>query len=295
MSTQRFMAIFVAAAVSALVCSASAQAQNFLSAVATTGNDTNDCTRPTPCRTFTRALAVTVAGGEIIVLDSGNYSAATIAQPVTIAATGVRASVFRGTAHPGFVINTTGSVAIKGISFNGLGIGTDGIHVTAVGALYLDNVEVQGFTGNGVNFGATGGQLVITNSVFRDCGSDGLLVTAGSIDVRGSAFINNSSAGLLVGSASAVAVDSVASHNGADGFATRLGGTLRLVRDEAVFNDIGFFASPSSTLTFEYSLASDNSTDAFINNGTMSGSSPGTSLLGGGTGGTTLSTADTLQ
>jgi len=41
--------------------------------VSGTGDDGNPCTAPWPCQTFAAALAVTVAGGEIYVLDSANY------------------------------------------------------------------------------------------------------------------------------------------------------------------------------------------------------------------------------
>lgn len=294
MSAQRFIVTVLAATMSTLVCSVGAHAQNILSAVASTGNDINDCTVPTPCRTFARALAVTNAGGEIVALDSDNFSPATITNPVTIVATGVRAAVFRGTAHPGFTINTTGNVAIKGISFNGLGIGTFGIDVVNVGTLYLDNVEVQGFATGGVDF-AGGSHLVVSNSVFRDCGNNGLTVTAGSAYVRGSSFLHNGATGLVVASpGSAVVVDSVASHNASDGF-TAFSGTLRLVRDEDVFNNTGIFVDVVATANFEYSLVSDNTSSPFIveAGGTLSGSSPGTSLIvGSGTG--TLS-ASTLK
>ncbi len=41
--------------------------------VSTAGKDTNDCDRDKPCRTFAGALVKTTRGGEIDVLDPGDY------------------------------------------------------------------------------------------------------------------------------------------------------------------------------------------------------------------------------
>ena len=63
------MRVFRIAAVVAFFCASGLFAQNtrsFVSAVS--GSDTNNCTRPTPCRTFNVALSMTNAGGEVIVV-----------------------------------------------------------------------------------------------------------------------------------------------------------------------------------------------------------------------------------
>src|SRR5689334_17771785 len=67
--------------------------------VASYGIDTAPCSLPQPCRQFARALTQTLAGGEIIVLDSAGYGPVTIAQNVSIVApAGIYAgiSVFSG-------------------------------------------------------------------------------------------------------------------------------------------------------------------------------------------------------
>ena len=63
----------IAGAALALVFTFTAQAQNNRSFVATTGDDTNNCSASAYCRTFGRALAVTNSGGEIVVVNSGGY------------------------------------------------------------------------------------------------------------------------------------------------------------------------------------------------------------------------------
>ena len=51
---------------------------------ATSGSDSNPCTRVSPCLTFAAALAQTPAGGEIDVLDPGDFGPATINKSVSI-------------------------------------------------------------------------------------------------------------------------------------------------------------------------------------------------------------------
>jgi hypothetical protein len=76
--------------------------------VASSGKDTHACTRAQPCRGFAAALALTDAGGEIVVLDSAGYGPVTIDKSVSIVAPpGVYAgiSVLSG---DGITINTPG-------------------------------------------------------------------------------------------------------------------------------------------------------------------------------------------
>src|SRR5258708_6839602 len=61
--------------------------------VSGTGNDSNPCLASWPCQTFQAALALTVAGGEIFVLDSANYGAVTINKAVSITSEGAVAGV----------------------------------------------------------------------------------------------------------------------------------------------------------------------------------------------------------
>src|SRR4051812_4485061 len=68
-----------------LACAALAPAASRVF-VSTGGNDNNSCGRSQPCRTFTAAVAVVDAGGEVVVLDSGGYGAVTITKSVQIVA-----------------------------------------------------------------------------------------------------------------------------------------------------------------------------------------------------------------
>src|ERR1017187_10484272 len=113
--------IIVGAAL-ALAFTFTAQAQNSRSFVATTGNAATNFSGSQYCRTFARALAVTNAGGEIVVVDSGGYGPVTISQPVVITAIGIDASITVTTSGGnGITINTPGNVTLIGLNLHGEG------------------------------------------------------------------------------------------------------------------------------------------------------------------------------
>ena len=65
--------------------SAPAQAQPFFRTfVSGLGSDGNPCTRTQPCLTFAKALTNTNAGGEIDVLDPGDYGPFVIDKSISI-------------------------------------------------------------------------------------------------------------------------------------------------------------------------------------------------------------------
>src|SRR5438477_5545805 len=107
----------------AVLCASAAYAQTqrtFVSAHG--GSDANVCSVVQPCRSFGAAMALTLAGGEIIVLDSGGYGVVTIDKSVSITSpAGVYAGVtaFSGNA---ITINTASlTVVVEGLTVNGLG------------------------------------------------------------------------------------------------------------------------------------------------------------------------------
>src|SRR5882672_8829582 len=98
-----------------------------------TGSDASPCGPTLPCRSFGAAMALTLAGGEIIVLDSGGYGVVTIDKSVSIISpAGVYAGVsaFSGKA---ITISTASlTVVLEGLTLNGLG-GANGIAQTLGG------------------------------------------------------------------------------------------------------------------------------------------------------------------
>src|SRR5262245_23788922 len=84
-------------------------AANVRSAVSVVGSDLNPCTTTLPCRSFAVAVAATIAGGEVIALDSGGFGAFTASQAITVsAAPGFHAAV---TTAVGNAINVTAGAA----------------------------------------------------------------------------------------------------------------------------------------------------------------------------------------
>jgi len=263
---------------------------NNRSFVSVAGNDANNCAVTSPCRTLARALAMTNGGGEIIVLDSGGYEPTAIAQPVTISANGVAASItVPATGGSAMVINTPGNVTIRGIALHGLGLGFDGIDVQQVGILRLYDVTAENFFNFGVEMAAAG-DLAIYDSRFTD-NLYGLIVMNGSarVYVRNTSFDHNKMSGVSAEGATAAA--GASAHFNETGFTTN-GGTWVLARDVAALNSgygigglspsaLGQFASCSVALNTVFSYTTYNSS--------LSGTSPGSTLAIGTASGTLAS------
>ena len=104
-----------------------AHAQNFVSWVSGVGSDTNPCDRELPCRTFGGALAKTLAGGVINVLEPGTFPLVTITNSITIDGGG-------------------GQVAASEASF---GQNAITVNAGANDVVILRNLRFDGFSGTG--------------------------------------------------------------------------------------------------------------------------------------------------
>src|SRR5437667_12567578 len=129
------------------------------------GSDANPCGPTAPCRSFGAAMALTLSGGEIIVLDSGGYGAVTIDKSVSIISpAGVYAGVsaFSGNA---ITIDTPSlTVVLEGLTLNGLG-GIIGIALPAAGVtLYVKRCLITGFSDTGIGLGGDGVQLFLAET-----------------------------------------------------------------------------------------------------------------------------------
>ena len=287
----------------ALAFSIAAKADASRTFISTTGNDLNvdvNCSPSANCRTFAAALSVTEAGGEIVVLTSGGYGPATIAQPVVIAAIGVDASISVTTSGAtGLTINTGGNVTLIGLNLHGEGTGALGIDVQGVGVLRLYNMLIEDFTNDGIFFETTGA-LAIYGSAINDNGPSvgtGLLVNHASASafVSNTSFNNNGVGVAIESGGRATVADSSAEYNGFGFFSD--GGILILSNDRASSNGIGLDTLHSGTLYFANCLIANNTTAYSIASGTtMAGTSPATSMIAPGQAMSgTLSTAITLQ
>ncbi|GAC1334426.1 MAG: hypothetical protein NVSMB26_17140 [Beijerinckiaceae bacterium] len=147
--------------------------------------DANPCSRTAPCKTFAGAISKTAAAGEINCLDSGGFGTLTITKSISLVCNGVIGSVLAaGTV--GFNINVaaTDTVVIDGIEIEGAGTGTTGINVVGSGKIFLHNVSIRHFTGNGISLnGVAGARLNVMNSF--------IVNNAGGFDITGAAGAAN--------------------------------------------------------------------------------------------------------
>jgi len=143
------------------------------------GSDTNPCTAASPCKTFTAALALTMAGGEIYVLNSANYGAVTISKAVTITSEGAVAGVL-ATSGAGLTIKAGAGDAInlRGLDIDGGNSGATGIQFVSGGALSIQKSVVRGFSSSGIAFTPTGASaLFVSDTTVTNNHNNGILVT----------------------------------------------------------------------------------------------------------------------
>lgn len=144
------------------------EAQSIRTFVSFSGTDTASCSRPTPCRTFTAAIAALTAAGEVVVLDSAGYSPFEITRSVNIVAPlGVHASLMP-TEGIGILVNAgfNDHVVLRGLTLTSAG-GTHGISYRASRSLTVEDVAVSGFS-LGIQ-GNAAGRLMIRRTTVRNC------------------------------------------------------------------------------------------------------------------------------
>jgi hypothetical protein len=86
MNLPKYIFSAVLVALLTLTTTAIAQTQSPIFVSAKNGNDANPCTVEAPCKTFRGAMLLVAPGGEIVVLDSGEYGLLPITRPVSVIA-----------------------------------------------------------------------------------------------------------------------------------------------------------------------------------------------------------------
>jgi hypothetical protein len=179
-----------------LLVSTAAQAQ--VRYIASTGNNNNNCaSAATPCRTLQKGINTTPAGGELRILDSGDYgNGGLINQTMTISADGAAVML-----SAPLTIDAAGSaVTLRGLALNGHHTAVHGIHIANAAAVHIDNCRVEHFTGVGVRSDGSNTRLFVNDSVSRENGGRGLNMMGQStrLTVDNSRFENNSGSGIAV-------------------------------------------------------------------------------------------------
>src|SRR5690242_3697996 len=92
------------------------------------GNDNNPCSATAPCRTFKVALGLTLASGEIYVLNSADYGPVTINKSVSITSDGAVAGILASSGTAIIISAGTNDVVnLRGLDIDGGGTGSVGI------------------------------------------------------------------------------------------------------------------------------------------------------------------------
>ena len=225
---------------------------------ATLGNDSNPCTRMSPCLTFAAALIQTTAGGEIDVLDPGDFGPVTITEAISIIndAVGV-AGTISSPGTSGIVVSAGASdtVNLRGLIFDGINAsGTSGVVLLSGARLNISQCVFQGFAATGMTLSPGVGSSPTTLLDVQDTtilnNATGLLIRptsgiAAKVTLRGLRIDNNSGEGLRVdgtggsGAINAALADSTASFNasnGIDAVSSPGNATLDIIRVVAAAN-----------------------------------------------------------
>jgi hypothetical protein len=249
--------------------------QTFVSA--TLGNDSNPCTRMSPCLTFAAALALTSAGGEIVVLDPGDFGPVTITEAVSIYSDAFGAAgLMPSPGTSGIVVSAGASdtVNLRGLIFDGVNAsGTSGVVFLSGAHLNISKCVFQGFTTSGMTFSPGAGSAATTRLVVQDTtivdNATGLLIQptggiAASVTLRWLRIDNNTGEGLRVdgtggsGAINATLADSTASFNASNGIDAVSGpgnATLDVMRVVAAANgSVGILSNQSSGGTASVTL-----------------------------------------
>jgi hypothetical protein len=181
----------VALLIFTLAIATAAQAQATRTWVSGVGDDVNPCSRTAPCKTYAGAISKTARDGEISTLDPGGFGAVTITKSITINGGGGGqgyGSILAALTN-GIVINITDaadvrkSVRLNWLDINGASSGLDGIRFLNGNSLVIENSNIDGFTGDGIEANFTTGtitRMFLKNVSIRNCVGDGLKLTSTS-------------------------------------------------------------------------------------------------------------------
>lgn len=240
--------VSAAAGAAALVVSLGASpalALNAVSYVSGKGSDAGVCATPaTACRTFSYALTQTKASGEIKALDPANYGATfglVINKPITI--TGVPGAGIVMSSTDAAITVSAGQnavVVLRHLDLNGQIYAANGITVLSARKIYIDDVAVRNFAGDGIGLFENNGvtYATVSNSVVTNNGYFGVRI-APSATLKATidhvTSNDNGHSGFLVSSgATAAIVDCIADGNLVDGYRVEGNATSQMILGRSV-------------------------------------------------------------
>ena len=191
-----------------LALTAAAHAQATRTWVSGVGDDVNPCSRTAPCKTYAGAISKTARDGEISTLDPGGFGAVTITKSITINGGGAGqgyGSILAALTN-GVSVNITDpadtrkTVRLNWLDINGASTGLDGVRFLAGNALHVENTNIDGFTGDGIDISISSTQtgaaeFYARNVSVRNCVGNAVNIT------------HNNTASVVVSSFTDVEVD----------------------------------------------------------------------------------------
>jgi hypothetical protein len=282
----------------ALACSAfalPAQAQATRAFVSVAGSDSNNCINTlTPCRHFQTAYNAMPNGGEIDVLDPGNYGSLAVTHTLSIVGRGwATLSPVSGAAAITINSGSSDTINISGVALDGAHIAnTTGVQFNSGGSLSVQDSVIRNNASYGILFATNGvapGAISVANTLVTDNAAVGIAITpsgSGVVGVLDHVTINhNGSTGLNVISGAGVinitVTDSVSSSNGDDGIASTSFGVPAnvIVRNSTIANN-GFNSGCINCINGL--LASGSGAQIWVTRSTITGNLVGWNATSGG-------------
>lgn len=229
------------------------------------GNDGNDCSVASPCRTFVRAMARTASSGTISCRDAADFGNLTVTQSLTIDC--LAGSGGSNTAQ--IVVNAPqGRVQIKNLTINAIREYSVALDILAAASVDLLNVAVTESAGIGIfdHRGETS-RLSVTNSSSSNNAGPAIVVAPQSGNTTTAELNNfqgrNSTYGLAIGGSGRVTVQgSQFFGNSTAGVEADPNAVLTMTNSATTGNNIGVMASPGSTVTIDGVKVVSNNTAA---------------------------------
>jgi len=184
--------------------------------VANTGVDSMSCgSIASPCATFQQAFNNVAAGGEIGVLNPGDYGPVQVSKAVDIINDGVGEAGIQapGTSAVSIAAANGDIIAVRGLVLDGLGTGVNGIAFTSGSALHVQNCVIKNFEGVPFGFGIGFAPSAGNSQMFV---SDSIIFNNGSINGTAGIAISPGAFSAGIGSANVV-IDRVHLENNVDG------------------------------------------------------------------------------
>jgi len=211
--------------------------------VSGTGDDANPCSRTAPCKTFQGSISKTAAGGEINVLDPGGFGGVTITKSITISSEGFEAGVLVSGTNA-VIVNAaaTDTIILRGLDFEGLGTGLDGINFLNGGTLHVEKCTINNFNTNGIEFQPSNGGTGTANIFVKDTIIRGNKAGSGAPTAIGAVYIHPGTGVTVTGE-----FDNVRMEKNMFGMRADDGSTITVRNSSAIGSTKGFVAVSTST------------------------------------------------